>query len=112
MRPTRSTKKSLLLCGLLALATACSLGVDDKHWRLAEEYTRQGQHRKAIEEYTRVVNFGGRTTLAVQAQIQIATIYEENLKNYNLAIRAYRDVVKRTEDNAIRLKARWAIARI
>ncbi len=79
---------------------------------MAEEFLRQGQYRRAIEEYSRVVNYAKNTPLAVQAQLQIASIYDNTLKDYPLAIRAYRDVVKRTEDKALQMRALLAVCQI
>ena len=114
LRRPKYIKGASFCCSLvLALGfVACSVGLDNKHWRLAEDAFRQGQYRMAIEEYTRVVNFGGRSVLAVQAQFQIAEIYDEQLKNYPLAIRAYRDAVKRSDDKALKIRSRWAIAKV
>lgn len=100
------------LAGLLVLVTACSLNLDEKHFVLAEEFLRLGQLRRAIEEYSRVVNYGKNSPLAVQAELQIATIYDQTLHDYPMAIRAYRDVVKRTEDRALQMRALWAVCRI
>lgn len=92
--------------------SACSVNVAETHWKQAEEYSHQGQHLRAIEEYTKVVNFGQRTPVAIRAQVEIARIYEQALKNYPMAIRAYRDVYRRTEDKAVKIASRAAIARI
>jgi tetratricopeptide (TPR) repeat protein len=96
----------------LAALFQCSLGGYDQHWRLAEQYQRQGQSRKAIEEYSRLVTLGGRNKLAIQAQLEIAQIYEKDLKKFDLAVRAYRDVVKRSDDVRVQTKSRIQIARI
>ena len=100
------------LCFVGALHSACSFNLDEKHFVMAEEFLRQGQYRRAIEEYSRVVNYAKNTPLAVQAQLQIATIYDHTLKDYPLAIRAYRDVVKRTEDRALQMRALLAVCQI
>lgn len=102
---------ALLSCGLTVIL-GCSLGVTEKHWRLAEQYASQGQHLRAIEEYTRVVNFGGRNTLAIRAQLQIAKTYENQLKDYTRAIRSYRDAQKRSDDRRIKMEAMRAVANI
>lgn len=88
------------------------MGVGEKHAQLADEYVRQGKYLSAVEEYTRVVNYGGRSPLALKAQSQIAFIYESYLKDFPRAIRAYRDLYKRADDQRTKMEARWAIARI
>jgi tetratricopeptide (TPR) repeat protein len=98
---------------LLSLLVACTLGVSDEKWKLAQSYVQQGQYLRAIEEYSRIVNLEQSGDMAVKAQTQIALIYEQNLKDYPRAIRAYRDVYRRSgEDISSRLKARTEIARI
>lgn len=101
-----------LWAAMLFGSVACSLDLDEKHFVLAEEFLRLGQLRRAIEEYSRVVNYGKNSPLAVQAELQIATIYDQRLRDYPMAIRAYRDVVKRTEDRALQMRALWAVCRI
>jgi len=105
----RGSSLSLFFFGLLV---ACSINVAEKHWKQAEEFSRQGQHLRAIEEYTKVVNFGQRNPVAIRAQIEIARIYEQYIKNYPMAIRAYRDVYRRSEDRGTKLDSRAAVARI
>src|SRR4051812_9502535 len=80
---------SILLC-------SCAIGVSEKHMQLAEEFFRQGKCLSAIEEYSRVVNYGGRTLLAINAQKQIAVVYEQYIRDFPRAIRAYRDVYLRS----------------
>jgi tetratricopeptide (TPR) repeat protein len=96
----------------MMFVAACSAGVSEKHFELAQDYARQSQYLRAIEEFTRVVNSGEQKPLALQAQLQIAKIYEENLKDYARAIRAYRDVYLRAQDKDIKLTARLAVAKI
>jgi len=103
-------KKTFLALGIFL--SACSFDLDEKHFVLAEEFLRQGQFRRAIEEYSRVVNYGKNSPLAVQAQLQIATMYDQSLRDFPMAIRAYRDVIKRSEDRALQMRAHWAICRI
>jgi tetratricopeptide (TPR) repeat protein len=90
----------------------CSKEPSEKNMSQADEFLRQGQNMRAIEEYSRVVNFEQRSALAIRAQNQIAKIYENNLKDYTMAIRAYRDVFRRAVEDRQRLEARLAIARI
>jgi tetratricopeptide (TPR) repeat protein len=98
---------------LLLFLGACTLGVSEQQWKLAESYIQQGQHLRAIEEYTRIVNLEQSGPMAVKAQSQIALIYEQHLKDYPRAIRAVRDVYRRAgEDTAAKLKARIQIANI
>lgn len=97
---------SLLFC------VACSIGVGEKHMQLAEEFFRQGQYMRAVEEYTRVVNFGPKSPLAIKALTQIAVIYEQYRKDYTRAIRAYRDVYRRSSDKHVQMDARFAVAKI
>ncbi|MEO5667196.1 MAG: tetratricopeptide repeat protein, partial [Bdellovibrionota bacterium] len=100
-----------LLMGTLAFfLAACSLGVSDQQWQLADSYQQQGQYLRAVEEYSRIVNLEQKGPMAVKAQEQIAQIYEQQLKDYPRAIRALRDVYRRAEDDAARLKARSQIA--
>ena len=61
---------------------ACSLGVSDQQWKLADSYLQQGQHLRAIEEYSRIVNLEQKGPMAVKAQEQIALIYEQHIKDY------------------------------
>lgn len=91
---------------------ACTLGLAEKHMTLGEEYLKQGQYLRAVEEYSRVVNFDQRSELAAKAQLQIAKIYENNLKDYPRAIRGYRDLYLRAEENHSKLEARVSIAKI
>lgn len=92
---------------------ACTLGVSDDQWKLAQSYVQQGQFLRAIEEYSRIVNLEKSGDMAVKAQSEIALIYEQHVKDYPRAIRAYRDVFRRAENEApSRLKARIEIARI
>gem|GEM_PF-1061724 len=108
--------KNCLLLGVLAVVgftASCTLGVSDQQWKLAQSYVQQGQHLRAIEEYSRIVNLEQSGDMAVKAQTQIALIYEQQLKDYPRAIRAYRDVYRRAgEDVPSRLKARTEIAKI
>jgi len=102
-----------LLAGLvLFCAGACSLGVSDQQWKLADSYLAQGQYLRAVEEYSRIVNLEQKGPIAVKAQEQIALIYEQQLKDFPRAIRALRDVYRRAEDAPARLKARTQIAKI
>jgi tetratricopeptide (TPR) repeat protein len=96
----------------LALVVGCSAGVAEKHWQLAESFESQGQFLRAIEEYSRIVNFGHRNPIAIKAQFQIAQIYERNLKDYPRAIRAYRDAYRRSDDKRARMRAQLAVATI
>ncbi len=91
---------------------ACAVGVSEKHMQLAEEFVRQGKFLSGIEEYSRVVNYGGRNELAINAQKQIAIVYERYLKDFPRAIRAYQDVYKRSGDKRVKMESRWAIAKI
>jgi tetratricopeptide (TPR) repeat protein len=91
---------------------ACTLGVSDQQWKLADGYLQQGQHLRAIEEYSRIVNLEQSGPMAVKAQEQIALIYEQHLKDFPRTIRALRDVYRRAGDDSARLKARLHIARI
>ncbi len=108
----RRFTKAPILSVLFLLLLGCSLGVGEKHAQLADEYIRQGKYLSAVEEYTRVVNYGGRSPLAIKAQQQIAFIYDNYLKDFPRAIRAYKDLYKRATDARIKMEARWAIARI
>jgi len=96
----------------LFLVSACSVGVAEKDWQLAESFERRGQYLRAIEEYSRIVNFGQRDSLAIRAQMQIAAIYDRHLRDYPRAIRAYRDAYMRASDKASRAQSRRAIAEI
>jgi tetratricopeptide (TPR) repeat protein len=103
------------MSGALATAlmlSACSLGVTDQQWKLADSYLQQGQYLRAVEEYSRIVNLEQKGPMAVKAQEQIAYIYEQQLKDYPRAIRALRDVYRRAEDMPFKLKARVQIAKI
>lgn len=103
-------RKSLWFSFLFFLG--CTLGLAEKHMTLGEEYLKQGQHLRAIEEYSRVVNFDKRSELAAKAQRQIAKIYENNLRDHPRAIRAYRDLYLRAEESYSKLEARVSIAKI
>jgi len=103
--------KAWKLFVVLSLA-GCSLGVSDQQWKLADSYLQQGQHLRAVEEYSRIVNLEQKGPMAVKAQEQIALIYEQQLKDYPRAIRALRDVYRRAEDDPSRLKARAQIAKL
>ena len=96
----------------LSMIVACSVGGSEKQWTIAEEFERQGQYLRAIEEYSRIVNMGQRSPMAIKAQMQIANIYEKNIKDYSRAIRAYRDAFRRSDDKRTRTEARWAVANI
>ncbi len=109
VRARPSTKIAIFV---LILASACSLGGGERHWNLAANFEQSGQFMKAIEEYSRIVNLGSKTPLAIKAQLQIAAIYERNLRDPIRAIRAYRDVYRRSDDPRIRLRARKEIASI
>ena len=101
--------------GALILVTTfvgCTRAIDQKHWEMAEDFKRQGQQLRAIEEYSRVVNYGRRSPLAIQAQFEIAKLYEGTIKDYPRAIRAYRDVMIRSDDKQIQIAARTAIAKV
>ncbi len=91
---------------------ACAFDVNESHWKLASNFVKQGQYLRAIEEYTRIVNFEQRGPLGVRAQEEIARIYDAHLKDYPRAIRAYRDVYQRTDDAEVKMRARWEIAKI
>ena len=108
------TRRSRTFLGLLLSSAifACAIGVSEKHMQLAEEFVRQGKFLSAIEEYSRVVNYGGRSVLAINAQKQIALVYEQYLKDFPRAIRAYRDAYQRSSDKRVKMEARWAIAKI
>jgi tetratricopeptide (TPR) repeat protein len=106
-----SPKRFISLVLLVGLAS-CSFDVNEEHWTLADGFLQQGQYLRAIEEYTRIVNFEQRSPLGVRAQEQIAKIYEAQLKDYPRAIRAYRDVYHRTDDSEVKMRARWEIAKI
>jgi len=101
--------KLFVIFFLAASLSSCSFNLEEKHFVLAEEFLRLGQYRRAIEEYSRVVNYGKNSPLAVQAELQIATIYDQTLRDYPMAIRTYRDVVKRTDDRALQMRALWAV---
>ncbi|MBS1986168.1 MAG: tetratricopeptide repeat protein [Bdellovibrionales bacterium] len=103
---------SRALAPLLLFFSACSVGVAEKDWQLAEEFETHGQYLRAIEEYSRIVNLGHRDALAIRAQMRIAEIYNRNLKDYPRAIRAYRDAYRRSDDRRMKMDARWAIATI
>jgi tetratricopeptide (TPR) repeat protein len=113
-----STRKRFierLGAGVLAAALllgACTLGVNERHWQQAETFVQQGQFLRAIEEYSKIVNFEQRSLMAIKAQTEIASIYEIHLKDYLTAIRAYRDAFRRSDDPAQKMRARWAVARI
>jgi len=95
-----------------ALLNACSVGSNEESWRMAEEYSRQGQHLRSIEEYSRIVNSGPGTQMAIRAQTQIAVTYENYLKDYPRAIRAWRDVFRRSSEDRVRMQALWAVSKI
>lgn len=97
---------------LVLCLAACSIGGAEKHWNIAEEFEKQGQYLRAIEEYSRIVNMGQRNPIAIKAQVQIARIYDKNLHDYPRAIRAYRDAYRRSEDKRTKMESRWAIADI
>jgi tetratricopeptide (TPR) repeat protein len=105
--------RKILAVLLLALSSAsCSVGSNEESWRMAEEYSRQGQHLRAIEEYSRIVNSNTRSQMAIRAQTQIALTYENALKDYPRAIRAWRDVFRRSSENRVKMQSQWAVARI
>jgi outer membrane protein assembly factor BamD (BamD/ComL family) len=113
---TRKRSIDRVRAGLLAvsllLGAACTLGVNERHWQQAETFVQQGQYLRAIEEYSKIVNFEQRSLMAIRAQTEIANIYEVHLKDYLTAIRAYRDAFRRSDDPAQKMRARWAVARI
>lgn len=102
----------VLLASLALLLAACSVGVAEKQWELAESFEAQGQHLRAIEEYSRIVNYGQRSALALKAQMRIAQIYDRHLHDYPRAIRAYRDAFRRADDRRTKMESRWAVATI
>lgn len=110
MRPEFG-RKLLWLLMLIGLQT-CTIDVYDKHWKLAEDFFAEGQYQRAIEEYARVVNYGGKKPIAIQAQLRMATILKENLKDYPNSIRAYRELAKKSSDIEVKVQARWEIAKI
>lgn len=112
MAETRPFIRRLAPLALLAALAACSVGGNESSWHQAEEFARQGQYLRAIEEYSRIVNSGQRSQMAIRAQEQIALLYENFLKDYPRAIRAWRDVFRRTPDEHIKMSAQWAVARI
>lgn len=98
--------------GALVLLAACAIGVSEKQWQQAQEFERQGQYLRAIEEYSKIVNYGHRSPHATRAQLQIARLYETQLKDYSRAIRAYRDAFRRSEEERTKMDSRLAVARI
>ncbi len=112
MRLAKRFTKGVFVILLGATTVACSVNVAEKHWKMAEDFERRGQHLRAIEEYTRVVNFERRSPVATRAQLKIAEIYERDLKDYTRAINAYRDAYRRTDENRKKLEARFKIAKI
>ncbi len=90
----------------------CSFDVNEDHWRSADSFVKQSQYLRAIEEYTRIVNYEQRGPMGVRAQEEIAKIYSVHLKDYLRAIRAYRDVYHRSDENETKMRARWEIAKL
>jgi len=108
-----ASARRLILASFFGLTfLACTMGGGERQVEFAEELYRQGKFLSAIEEYSKVVNYGQRSPLALKAQEQIATIYEQNLKDFSRAIRAYRDLHQRADDKKVKFLARRAIARI
>jgi len=104
--------KSFLVLACALLLSACNLGSSDQQWRLASSYIEQKQYLRAVEEYTRIVNFEQKGDLATKAQQQITLIYERYLSDYPRAIRSEREVYRRTDDPHAKRAARLKIADI
>lgn len=98
----------LLLTGLVA----CSVNLKEKHWRLAEQYLKQDQLQRAIDEYTKVIHYGPKDEMAQKAIRQIARIYEEYIKNYPKAIESYQQLKASSDNEDVKLMASWRIAKI
>lgn len=96
----------------IVLLGSCTVGGFEGHLRLAEGYFVQGQYQKALDEYSKIINAPVRGPVAIRAVMQAAKIYEENLKQYERAIKTYREISKKTDDERWLLDARTAAARI
>lgn len=97
---------------LLLFIVACSVNLKEKHWRLAEQYLKQDQLQRAIDEYTKVIHYGPKDEMAQKAIRQIARIYEEYIKNYPKAIESYQQLKNSSENEDVKLMASWRIAKI
>ena len=100
------------LTTLVLVLCSCSVNLKEKHWRLAEQYLKQDQLQRAIDEYTKVIHYGPKDEMAQKAIRQIARIYEEYIKNYPKAIESYRQLKTSSEDPDVKLMASWRIAKI
>lgn len=96
----------------LLFINSCGPSLVEKHMSLAEQYLRQGQYIKAIEEYTRVTNYSKSDPVAIKAHENIANIYRTHLRDPQRAVRAYRGVVLMTSDNVKKKDAMMSIASV
>jgi tetratricopeptide (TPR) repeat protein len=110
--PKKRSINWIFFTALQVCLCSCSFDVNEEHWRAADGFVKQGQFLRAIEEYTRIVNYEQRGPMGVRAQEEIAKIYSVRLKDYPRAIRAFRDVYHRSDENETKMRARWEIAKL
>lgn len=97
---------------LLFFCTSCTGNDESRRWLLAEEYVKQGNFRRAIDEYTRIVNSSSNPARAIRAQMQIANIYSANIKDYSKAIASFRKAADTTTETSLKIQARVEVAKI
>ncbi|NCN26334.1 tetratricopeptide repeat protein [bacterium] len=93
MKLTLRTKlfiKKVCLSTALFLVFGCSLNVPEKHFKLGEEYFLQGQFKRSVEEYSKVIEIEPKKRMALTALDRIAEIQRNKLKDPANAIVALR----------------------
>jgi TolA-binding protein len=103
---------ALRLFFLLAASISCTDNQESHRWIVAEDYLAKGQHRRAIEEFTRIAGYGGSSESAVQALVKIGTIYSNDLKNDTAAVKTFREALQKTKESSSKIFIRKELAKI
>jgi tetratricopeptide (TPR) repeat protein len=107
-----SVRTVVVKIALCFLFVGCSDNQESHRWVIAEDYLAKGQHRRAIEEFSRIAGYSNSPEASVQALMQIASVYSNDLKNEMLAIKTYKEALQKSKDGSIRILIRKEMAKI
>lgn len=94
---------------LILSIVSCSRVSEEELWKQSQTFIEEGKHKEAIEKLKQLIKDYPKSEKAPDAQFYIASIYNNDLHDYENAIKEYRNLVDMFPENPNAPKALFLI---